>query len=418
MSKQGESSRVFGGVGSAQAEDLENADSPLFWELFPGQSVQDATPSSEMIASWESKFPEQCAKAMRVLLEADAILISCGAGFSADSGLPTFSQIGDVEAYRKMGLNYYGLCRPHWQISDPAVFYGFWGHTLNLYRSTEAHEGYTILRQLLDRFLARSAKTMQGQYFRSLKVGDPYFIYTSNIDHHFEKTHLFPSDRIFAFHGTLERWQCARGNRCQPMDPATWEVPDDFSFEVDPETRLAPGCDTKQILLGLPRAEVEDSDDDVQDEPNDPRVAWQEAECPFEFAIHRGNKNRPRCCRCKAPLRPDVAFFDDPRWLGWNGGPQQDQFNAWLQAVLRCAQGEADVPFKVGVLEMGCGLNVPTIRQQTEKLHKMYPNVSVIRVNRDWPLIPKGETREHAGEAIELMSGALAVLREFQHLGL
>ena len=60
-----------------------------------------------------------------------------------DSGLPDFR--GDQSSwrayppYKKLGLNFIEMANPEWFSRDPRLGWGFYGHRLNLYRTTSPH---------------------------------------------------------------------------------------------------------------------------------------------------------------------------------------------------------------------------------------------------------------------------------------
>ncbi|KAL7506802.1 hypothetical protein ACHAXN_004043 [Cyclotella atomus] len=136
---------------------------------------------------------EAIQKAARLLHSAEVLLLVTGAGFSADSGLATYVDVADIDAYRERGWRYRDLCRPfilkdgtdveHVNEDDihsksgvhsnkpqdaaggededdyqplpffheenemrhPQYFYGFWGQCINDYRKVAPHEGYDII---------------------------------------------------------------------------------------------------------------------------------------------------------------------------------------------------------------------------------------------------------------------------------
>lgn len=123
-------------------------------------------------------------------------MIGASAGTGVDSGLPDFrGREGFWNAYpvfREQGLDCEDLANPHWFSRDPAQAWGFYGHRLNLYRSTKPHSGFEIL--------ARIAKARPGGAF----------VYTSNVDGHFQRAG-FPDDSIVECHGSIHHFQCAYG---------------------------------------------------------------------------------------------------------------------------------------------------------------------------------------------------------------
>ncbi len=168
------------------------------------------------------------ALAARAVEEADAILVTAGAGMGVDSGLPDFrGPEGFWRAYpafRDLGLRFEQLANPHWFFRDPALAWGFYGHRLGLYRETVPHEGFgTLLRW--------AAEKRHGA-----------FVFTSNVDGQFQKAG-FADGRVAECHGSIHHLQCLRG--CgEPIRPADGAV-----VEVDPATCRArepfptcPGC--------------------------------------------------------------------------------------------------------------------------------------------------------------------------------
>ncbi|BDY13882.1 SIR2 family NAD-dependent protein deacylase [Hydrogenimonas cancrithermarum] len=141
---------------------------------------------------------DDIARAREIVKEADAVLITAGAGMGVDSGLPDFrGKEGFWKAYppvRKLGLSFSEMASPHWFETDSQFAWAFYGHRLHLYRDTTPHEGFEILLDLVNR-----------------KEGD-YFIYTSNVDGQFQKAG-FDEKKIVEIHGSIHHLQCARNCR-------------------------------------------------------------------------------------------------------------------------------------------------------------------------------------------------------------
>jgi len=121
---------------------------------------------------------------------ADTILISAGAGIGVDSGLPDFrGDEGFWQSYpllKEENISFMDLANPAWFYNDPARAWGFYGHRYQLY---QPHQGFQILKQWCDE------KT------------HPSFIFTSNVDGHFEKSG-FDSKSIYECHGSINYLQC------------------------------------------------------------------------------------------------------------------------------------------------------------------------------------------------------------------
>jgi NAD-dependent SIR2 family protein deacetylase len=163
--------------------------------------------------------------AARAVDEAEALVITAGAGMGVDSGLPDFrGPEGFWRAYpafRDLGLRFEQLANPGWFFQDPALAWGFYGHRLMLYRRTVPHEGYATL-------LRWAARMPRGA-----------FVFTSNVDGQFQKAG-FPASRVVECHGSIHHLQCLRG--CgEPIRPA-----DGIDVDVDEATFRArkpfPSC--------------------------------------------------------------------------------------------------------------------------------------------------------------------------------
>ncbi len=153
-------------------------------------------------------------KAKEAVKEADAVLITAGAGMGVDSGLPDFRGTeGFWRAYpiaKKLGLRFEELANPRWFRENPKLAWAFYGHRLNLYRETQPHKGFYILKKL-------------GE---SKKGG--YFVFTSNVDGQFQKAG-FDEKKIVEIHGSIHHLQCTR-----PCSDDIWPA-DNIKIEIDME---------------------------------------------------------------------------------------------------------------------------------------------------------------------------------------
>lgn len=160
----------------------------------------------------------QLATARRWLAEADAAIITAGAGMGVDSNLPDFR--GDegfwqaYPLYKQLGFNFAEMADPVHFRQNPALAWGFYGHRLNLYRATTPHRGFQLL---LDWLGARAL---------------PYFVVTSNVDGQFQKAG-FADEQIWEIHGSIHRLQCL--DNCT-TDIYHNDLPD---IDVDMTTMLA-----------------------------------------------------------------------------------------------------------------------------------------------------------------------------------
>jgi NAD-dependent SIR2 family protein deacetylase len=138
-------------------------------------------------------YTSQLDQAAAAIANARALVIGAGAGMGVDSGLPDFRGVQGFwrayPPYEKLRLDFVTLANPRWFQSDATLAWGFYGHRRNLYRSTEPHAGFALLRGWADR----------------LKHGA--FIFTSNVDGHFQRAG-FAAERVYEVHGAIDRMQC------------------------------------------------------------------------------------------------------------------------------------------------------------------------------------------------------------------
>lgn len=125
--------------------------------------------------------------------DADAIIITAGAGMGIDSGLPDFRGTeGFWKAYppiAKLGYSFSKMANPKLFVENPKLAWGFYAHRLNLYRSTIPHGGFQLLLDFVK------------------KKNNNYFIYTSNVDGQFQKAG-FNEKKIYEVHGSIHKLQC------------------------------------------------------------------------------------------------------------------------------------------------------------------------------------------------------------------
>jgi len=205
MSSAGSNSTLWpsapSSIASSQGDDLSNLQGILDRALIDPSSNQ-AEDTQQIISDNNIKI--NCKQAAHKIKDADILLVVTGAGFSADSGLATYIDVADVEAYNGKGWTYRDLCQPpsfidndvkqqhnhenevdeeevendakeesdilevdnlhdealsidpdlmqqeyvdkdKGDIRDPKYFYGFWGQCCNDYRRVQPHEGYDII---------------------------------------------------------------------------------------------------------------------------------------------------------------------------------------------------------------------------------------------------------------------------------
>lgn len=192
-----------------------------------------------------------------ILHQAEAILITAGAGMGVDSGLPDFrGEEGFWRAYpllKDKGLHFEDMAIK----TDPSLAWAFYGQRLNLYRSITPHGGFDALKELVH------------------SKNNNYFIYTSNVDGHFQKAG-FDEEKIVEVHGSIHHLQCLT-----PCSKQIWSANDTF---------VNVNLDTFRAL------------------------------------------NIPKCPYCNAIARPNILMFGD--WSSWNDkryNQQKAQYNKWLK---------------------------------------------------------------------------------------
>jgi NAD-dependent SIR2 family protein deacetylase len=166
---------------------------------------------------------------------ADGLLVTAGAGMGLDSGLPDFrGRDGFWRAYpalAKAGIAFHDIASPETFHRDPRLAWGFYGHRLNLYRETQPHRGFALLRE----------------FARHMPNGA--FVFTSNVDGQFQKAG-FPDYRLCEIHGSIHHLQCLKG--C----PGIWPA-EGFNPVVDTEAcRLLSELPTCPLCGGLARPNI------------------------------------------------------------------------------------------------------------------------------------------------------------------
>ena len=136
---------------------------------------------------------EKLAQAAAWIRQAHCMVVAAGAGMGIDSGMPDFrGDNGFWRAYPALGakgMHFEDIASPRAFDKRPSTAWGFYGHRLRLYRATQPHAGFGLLRQWSERMV-------QGA-----------FVFTSNVDGHFYKAG-FVAPRIYECHGTIHRLQC------------------------------------------------------------------------------------------------------------------------------------------------------------------------------------------------------------------
>lgn len=265
---------------------------------------------------------ESIQEAGSIIKKADALLISAGAGMGTDSGVPSFdSEKNFKEAYpewQKAGISYGFITDPKCFRDNPTLAWAFYGHRLNLYRTTEPHQGFTQLLKIAE------TKTDGG-----------YFVFTSNVDGHFQKAG-YSEDRIEECLGSVHHLQCS-----VPCSNKIWSA------------------EYTEIKI--------DADKLTAQEP------------------------LPRCKKCGAIARPNMQLLGDWYWNHHRTEAQSHHFGQWIQSV-----HERGMP--LAILEIGAGTSIANVRAKSGYLAEWY-NAKLVRINPKHSNVPPGHISIPLGAA-------------------
>lgn len=344
-------------------------------------------------------------EAARAIGDADILLLHLGAGMSADSGLAVFINVADVECYRQRNLSYIDLSTATWLADgQPEVFYGFWGASFNNYRRAVPHLGYDILRKWKDTIcFGRDSPTARKLRLLSARAG-PSFVYTSNIDGFALRSGLASEEQVFEYHGDTETWQCS-GPCCKKL----FRAPKDYVFDVDPDT-----------MMGLPKPAdyvppLDALDDNRYQSTLDPSCfqsplyTQQAFSGPF-----------PHCPDCGKHARPSILMFNSNDTTLWvRRQSSEDNWNSYREALTGALR---QAPGKVVIVEIGAGVNVPSLRFQSERMlstivkeHRSCPAPTLIRINPDHPELQDAKLGQQA-EFIGIQMRALPALQAIDEI--
>ncbi|NPA44624.1 MAG: NAD-dependent deacetylase [Chlorobi bacterium] len=153
-------------------------------------------------------------KAKDAIKNADALIITAGAGMGVDSGLPDFRGNSgfwkEYPAISHLGISFAEMANPRWFEENPKLAWAFYGHRYNLYTEVNPHFGFYKLLELGNK----------------MKFG--YFVFTSNVDGQFQKAG-FSDDYIEEVHGSINYMQCT-----VPCTSEIWKAKD-LHIEINAE---------------------------------------------------------------------------------------------------------------------------------------------------------------------------------------
>ena len=150
------------------------------------------------------KNEKLCQRIAKSIRKNSAVLVTAGAGIGIDSGLPDFrGKEGLWKAYpyfKDVNMSFSDAANPNFFSARPQHFWFFYGHRYNSYQEHSPHKGFKILLEICSEF-----------------KNDDYFVYTSNVDGHFQKAG-FPESKIIECHGSINHYQCSN---CHIIYPGT-----------------------------------------------------------------------------------------------------------------------------------------------------------------------------------------------------
>ncbi|CAD7967854.1 unnamed protein product [Amoebophrya sp. A120] len=308
--------------------------------------------------------------AAKLLQECDCLVITAGAGMGKDSGLPTFAEYGD-RPVSGAGLSYVELCSPNAAQNHYEAFDQWWRESGELYAKTESHDGYRILESWLmggatSTTSSSTASSSSSSCTRSSSTKTrirEHYVYTSNIDGHFKR---FPNlgKNVLELHGSLTLpwipwWRFEREDPSDEMDvvavvESSATPPSSFVPSLD-GTRKVPmsNCgppfdyDPAKLLNSFPMSDRS-------------RTPWQPPSYDCET---------PRGYIPKEYRRPAVLLFYD-NCLELETFLQRKIENEWRQWVdeVLMKQNTKNKVKSLVVLELGCGVRVPSCRSEGERL--------------------------------------------------
>ena len=276
------------------------------------------------------------------LRNCNKLLITCGAGFSADSGLAT---------YETMPEEYKELCNPIRLVDSLNKFQQFWLKFAKEYESISPHLGYSILENFCD---GRKLIKLQQDGKNKSKSISPWWIYSSNVDGHFGLFDCF-KDTVCEIHGRATEFRCAHyagySNGVKRSGQA-WDKWNNACLEFISNKV----CKTAKLHI----------------------------------TAANSNDSSLNCTECHIPLRPNVLMFHDT---------DENILKDISDSRQRYQEWEAQVEEKVVmngehlvILELGAGENVTAVRDESEEvfndvLKRLQENesscgsVTLIRVN-------------------------------------
>jgi len=253
-------------------------------------------------------FDINICKASQALKNCDFLLVTVGAGFSSDSGLPT---------YETMPKSYKDFCDPIKLMKETEEFQRYWSQTSQKYAETKPHEGYDIL----------------GSWCGGgkLKNINSWWIYSSNVDGHFGLYDCF-SDTICEIHGKATEFRCSHGIGVGANGESRYGW-SEWNAKVN-SSHITRAC---RELTFPDSAEALDVDKKII------------------------------CKHCGVPVRPNILMFNDTdanilRPIS----KQRERYQEWEAKM----EDEVQNGKKLVIIEIGAGAAVTAVRDEGEEVFK------------------------------------------------
>ncbi len=131
-----------------------------------------------------------------------------------DSGLPDFRGNegfwNEYPSLKNENISFEELANPTLFENDPTRAWGFYGHRYFLYKNTQPHDGFNLLKKWT------TSKNKSS------------FIFTTNVDGHFQKAG-FKNEQIYECHGSINFLQVSKmWNNCPAKYSYVWRLVMDF----------------------------------------------------------------------------------------------------------------------------------------------------------------------------------------------
>eukprot|EP00121_Abeoforma_whisleri_P000180 Awhi_evm1s162 len=227
-------------------------------------TTEKKTIAGENVGENDDEGEEKYKKAASLLQQCDFLLVTAGAGFSADSGLPVYKDVAKNPVYAEKNLTYSDLCDPQCLKTNPEMFYYFWDECYHAYKKVQPHEGHRIVQNWISGLKKKiespkthensvdsliSLKTVfketvlnaianQKVEISSSKVDtlcEPYYLYTSNVDGLFKNQ--LRLENVLEIHGNALTYQCS-----VPCCNEVWTFYKDNDDNRDKNDEKKAGC--------------------------------------------------------------------------------------------------------------------------------------------------------------------------------